>query len=345
MSFVAMALLVPYFGWGIYALRLKYRFHEELSLGIEACTLLGLAVFYAVEIALLRETLAGNLPFYAFALLGLFASGAALYGHMAISFLSRIVVEILVPGHDAAPDRPRLGPAEALESQHDYDGALQEYLVVARIFPKDALVAMRVGGALMALERPQEAAGWYSRALQCADTEERAVGAVNRLIEVHGRRLGAAQEARTAVAELVKRWPGCKEAKALEEAVEQLATGGDRHVDAGLVALEAAPLEVEPAAPKRARGGRKAAAAVVESTLDADTGTGLASAGLERLEDAPQVPEPLEAAREDAEEPRADAAALPGLAALDERPIEAEPEPEAPRAKEGDAPGSGLELL
>ena len=74
-TIVSLALLVPYFGWGIYTLRHRYRYHEELKPSVEAATLLTLGVFYAFEWWLLQVWMSKSPVYLIFAALGLLASG------------------------------------------------------------------------------------------------------------------------------------------------------------------------------------------------------------------------------------------------------------------------------
>lgn len=246
LSTIAFILLLPYFGWGIYALRLRYQYHEELSLVTEAVTLLGLMAFYYLEFLLLREALEGNRVQFMVAVLGLITSGAALYGHMAISFTSRLIVEAVVPGPDTRDDRPRLGPAEALERQKDYEGALQEYYVIARTYPKDATVHLRIAHLQVQLGRPEEALPWLDRADKWASSEAQALAVANRRAEVLERQLGRLEGARAALQAFVERYPASREAEALRARIEGIgkaAPGPDTSV---LAALDAAPLAEEP---------------------------------------------------------------------------------------------------
>jgi len=196
LSTLAIILLLPYFAWGIYALRLRYRYHDELSLVVEGATLLGLLGFYVVEFVLLREALQHSRLQLMMAVLGLVTSGAALYGHMAISFLSRLIVDAVVPGQDARDDRPRLGPAEALERQRDFEGALQEYYVIARTFPKDHTVHMRIAQLHVQLGHPEASLQWFRRAEKGATTEAAGFAVANRLSDVYRRTLKRHDDAR-----------------------------------------------------------------------------------------------------------------------------------------------------
>lgn len=346
MSTIALFLLIPYFAWGIYALRLKYQFHEDLSLATEAFTLLGIVLFYALEISVLREALADNRMQFTFATLGLMASGAALYGHMAISFSSRLIVEAVVPGPNTQDHRPRLGPAEALERRKDLHGALQEYMVIARTFPKDFVVPMRIANIQVQLGEHADAANWLERAQKWAITEDQALAVAQRLVEVHERHLKQPEQARAVLAGFLEKFPACKETAALHQRMETIGATRKTPDRSALNALADAPVDqpAEAAAPpdtaiktaaeksSRRSAVRKPAAPEVGLTSLDDTplaaerwdthvvseraeGTPTASLGLVKLEESLEV-----AAPEAAPTPAAEKLIALGLEAMDDAP-------------------------
>lgn len=152
--------------FGIWSLRQRFRRYEEWAVRTQMIVLLAVLVFYVMEIMTLRLLLVGEPLYFMFALLGLVAAGLALYGHIAVSFLSRLMVELIVPDNPAARLTPRLGPAEMLEHEEDWEGALNEYYVLAHIYPGDALIYGRIANNLLRLERPGEAIKWFERALK-----------------------------------------------------------------------------------------------------------------------------------------------------------------------------------
>lgn len=204
---ISTLLLVPYFGWGFYTLRLRYRYHEEVSLAVEGITAGGLLVFYLVELYLLKWSL-GSVPvMMIFSILGLFVSGAALYGPLLVSLCSRVLVDLMMPAEQSKTREPRFAPAEALERDGDYEGALNEYLVIARVFPREATVLTRIGELHMKLDQPQEAARWLERALVCIDSAERSLQVTNRLCSVYMRQLESPHEARRLLSDYVEKFP------------------------------------------------------------------------------------------------------------------------------------------
>lgn len=202
-----MILLVPYLGWGMYALRLRYRCHEELSPIVEMVTLASLLVFFGVEILILDRWLSSDPVVYLFTVLAFAISGTALYGHVFISLVSRILVDAVIPNDDLATTGPRFGPAEALEKIGDFEGALKEYLVIARIYPKDPATSIRVADVYTELKRPADAALWFERALTRVDDPERALSIVNRLCGLYDGELDEPANAVQALEAFVAKFP------------------------------------------------------------------------------------------------------------------------------------------
>ena len=215
-------LLIPYFGWGIYTLRLRYRFHEDLAPALEGISLGVVALFYVCEVFLLKVSLGHMGVYLVFAILGLFVSGAALYGPMLISFLSRLLVDLIIPDERSKIHEPQYGLAEALERDGDYEAALGEYLVIARIFPKDAKVLVRVADNYAKLDRFEEAAQWFERAIKLLDLPEKSLAVTNRLCEIYSRQLDRPQDAVRVLEAYLDRFPEAEYAPAVRKRLERL---------------------------------------------------------------------------------------------------------------------------
>jgi tetratricopeptide (TPR) repeat protein len=226
-------LLIPYFAWGIYTLRLRFRYYEDIPPAIEAVSLLGVAVFYAVEIHLLRVYLGPLRVYFIFAVLGLMVSGAALYGPMIVSLLSQLLVDVIVPGERSKTREPRYEPAEALEREQDYEGALREYMVMARIFPQEATVHVRIAECYMQLARPAEAVQWFERALKHMDSPESSLEVTNRLCEIYHRQLGRPQEGGRLLEAYLLKYPDAEYAGSVRARLAALDAGGQAPVREG----------------------------------------------------------------------------------------------------------------
>jgi hypothetical protein len=238
-------LLTVYFGWGVYSLRKRYGRHEEVSLTTECLTLLGLVFFLMFQLSLLRTLMPHYMVHCIFAMLGLTVSSAALYAPTAISLASRIVVDVMVHSEDSRVDEPRFGPALALERQGDYESALQEYLVLARIYPTNANVHTHIAEVQLALSRPEEAVVWYERALKHLDTPKQNSLIVNRLCELYEHTLGDIDLAQEVLRTFVKRFPDAANVSTMQRRLEHIGQESTHvHSDA-LELLEETPLESE----------------------------------------------------------------------------------------------------
>ncbi|NIA15057.1 MAG: hypothetical protein GWP08_13375 [Nitrospiraceae bacterium] len=220
-------ILIPYFAWGIHTLRIRYVYHHEIPAPVQAMTLAAVAVFYAVESFLLRAFMAHMPVLFMFSILGLVVSGAALYGQMVISLCSQVLVDFVMPKARSGTREPRYAPAEALEREGDYEGALQEYLVIARIFPKESTAQVRIGGLYARLGQPEEAARWFECVLDRIDSAEKCLQVVNRLSRLYLRDLERRGDAARVLERYLERFPDAEYAQSVRERLQRLEDTAD----------------------------------------------------------------------------------------------------------------------
>jgi hypothetical protein len=248
MLVAAIILLVPYFGWGIYTLRHRYRWHEEMPLSIELATLIAVTLFIGFQVSILQDAARENRVFFIFAVLGLVTSSAALYGHVAISVLSRLIVDFVAPSESVSADKPRFGPAEALERAGDYNGAIQEYLVLARLFPKHPAVYEHLAEAELKANHPESAIAYFHRALALHKQPAAAFAMVMRLADTYARNLNNADAAREVLASFIAEHPRSPEAEQAKARLERLEAPELPVGETKLTALAVQPLEEAAAA-------------------------------------------------------------------------------------------------
>lgn len=225
-------MMLPFFLWGIYTLRIRFRYHEEFAPKVEIFTLLAVVVFIGIEVVLLRTWMTDTPVLYLFTILGLCVATAALYGAMMVSLASHFIVDMVLPTESEDMNTPHFAPAEALEHLGDFDAALQEYLVIARIFPKDAPTAMRVGNCLVRLERSEEAAAAFERGLALQSDEEGSLKTTNRLAEIYQRRLDRPDEALRVLQVYINKFPDSPRVESIQSRMERLretAIGASSH--------------------------------------------------------------------------------------------------------------------
>lgn len=192
---LSVGLMIPFLAWGIYTLRVRFQYHEEFAPRVEAITLTFIVAFLIIEFALLRTWLVNSPILYLFSVMGLVVSSAALYGAMLVSLASHLLVDLVSQAVPGDSDTPHYGPAETLEHTGDHEGALQEYLVIARIYPKEASAILRVANSLVKLSRYSEATEYFEKALSLMSDEERALRISNRLSDIYHRQLNCSDDA------------------------------------------------------------------------------------------------------------------------------------------------------
>ena len=247
-TFIELLLLIPYFGWGIYALRRRLRYGDEESIATEVATMIALVLFFMFQISMLRSSMRDSPVLYLFSMLGLFVSAMALYAHTAISLASRLIVDLMKPTNPTDPNAPRLGPALELERQKDYEGALQEYLVMARIYPNQTSIFGRIGEMLVRLDRANDATEWFQRAIDCSGDAEQSLLIVNRLAELYEHTLKQPGEALDVLQTFVEAHPGTTGVKTAEARIARLAEDRPKGRTPQLEAVADVPIMMETAA-------------------------------------------------------------------------------------------------
>lgn len=219
---ISAFLLVIYLGWGVYSLRLRYRHHQELSLSFEGVTLVALLLFYAFELNIFRYYFRNSPIYLLFAVLGLIVSSTALYGPMMVSLVSRLMVDAITSRDETMVHEPRYSPAQALERQGDYEGALQEYRVMARIFPNDPTSIIRIADNMAKLGEMEESAEWFERSLKVLDSPEKSLMIVNRLHQIYIKELERADDATRVLEEYLQKYPDAEYASSVQRRLDGL---------------------------------------------------------------------------------------------------------------------------
>ncbi len=214
--------MVPFFAWGVYTLRERYVLHGEIPRRVELATLGGVLAFYMVQLLLIRQWIGGVEILYIFTLLSLLVASTALYGPMLVSVASQALVNLVHPPMEDHSHTPHFGPAEALEEVGDIDGALREYMVLARIFPKHAETALRTGHAFAELDRHDEAVEALKRGLAMLEEPGRALMITNRLSDIYLRQLDRREDARRVLAAYLRRFPETNHVKSVQNKLDRI---------------------------------------------------------------------------------------------------------------------------
>jgi len=221
-------LMVPFFLWGVHLLRERYLLHRDIAMRIEVYSLLGVVAFLTVQLMMIRVWMGEVGAFYAFTALSLAAASTALYGPTLVSVVSQEIVNLVHAPHEHDANVPNYNLAEGLEARGDHEGALREYMVMARVFPKDSETAFRVGHVLIELQRFEEAAASFERGLhQAADADpERALLATNRLSDLYRERLGRPDDAAQTLQAYLDRYGDTPKAELVSRKLERLRRNG-----------------------------------------------------------------------------------------------------------------------
>lgn len=215
-------LLIPYLICGVWLLHLRFRARIDIGPRYEALTAAAIVLFFAFEIGLLKAWLSPHPLQLMLSFIGLFSSAIALYGHVAISLASRLVVDIVMPGPLDYSHEPQYGAAEGFERQGDYAAAANEYMVLAKMFPKESKATLRVADNLMKLHRLEEAAEWFQRGLTLLATPEQSLPVTNRLFELYYRGLDRQEDARVVLVAYVERFPASEYAESVKKRLYRL---------------------------------------------------------------------------------------------------------------------------
>lgn len=218
----SVLLLAGYLAWGIYTLRLRFVKHEEIPFPVEVATIVAVLIFYAIEFWIQRTQATGNVLLFIGAGLALIVSGAALYGHMVVSVVARVFVDAIHPVDQERINEPQYGPAEALERMGDYDGAVSEYRVIARIFPKEPEPLLRAAECWLELRQPEDAAGAFERAVRLTTDPERAQFVTNRLADLYMSELDDTAKAEQVLTNYLERFPDTDFSVGVERRLERL---------------------------------------------------------------------------------------------------------------------------
>lgn len=214
--------LIPFFGWGIHTLRVKFVHHEELSQRLEVLTVVGVTLYVAFQLWILSTWMTSMGPLYLFTALGFMAATTALYGHTLVSLASQLFVDFVSQAEDEQLHRPQFTDVDALERVGDYEGAINECMVLGRIFPKDSFIALRIAQNFSKLGRFKEAAPWYEQGLLSVDSSDRALRIVNRVVEIYLRELDRPDDALRVLSRYVELYPDAERSDTVRNRIERI---------------------------------------------------------------------------------------------------------------------------
>lgn len=221
----ALANIAVFLVVGVWLLHRRFALLEELSPRAQVVVVCWAALTCGVELIVLRGTLQRTPVLYIFTAIGFFVAAFALYGHVGVSLLSKLLVDtVLHPGDDGV-ERPRTGSAEALERLGDHGAAAREYLALARIYPGDPELWISAGGNFVQLGQPHEAAACFEKAIALLRSPGEALLVFWRCAAVLQREAGGAAKCAALAEGFAHRFAGSREAETVTAWLEKTTLG------------------------------------------------------------------------------------------------------------------------
>ncbi|MCA1901266.1 MAG: hypothetical protein LDL53_03440 [Candidatus Hydrogenedens sp.] len=240
---ISVLLLGFLFFWGLYMLYQKWARKVEVPLWIDLISLIIMFVILGIEILQFRDWMKEYTLLYILSSLGLFVSATALYAQSFISLVTTIFLSIIQPGEESSPDIPRFGPAEILEHEKDYEGALNEYLVLARIYPYHPSVHIRIANMYLKLNQPRESMDWLKKSLKYLKKDEDVYLIVARYCDI-AHDLGELSLESEMIDYYLSKYPNSVYSKSLTARKRQIKEKKTREKDSLLISLEKEPLDI-----------------------------------------------------------------------------------------------------
>lgn len=219
-------LFIPYLVWGVYLLRQRLDERSDTLPLVEALTLAAVAVFLGLQIHMLRVWMQHTPVQLVLSIIALAVSAVALYGHVAVSLVAHLFVEMMLPSgrHDAS--EPRYGDAESLERTGDFAGAARAYQAIGAAFPREPRPPLRAGDNLAKLGRYEEAAAEFERANRLLTQPEQSLRVTLRLVEIYTNRLQRPESAQRVLAYYVARHPNAERIDVVRQRLDRLRGDG-----------------------------------------------------------------------------------------------------------------------
>lgn len=242
---VETLMIVPFFGWGVYTVYLRFNRRVDPSILRDGLTCLAVVLFLAFQVDYLGMWIRGYRVEYMLAVLGLFIATAALYGHVFYGLITQVLMDVAHPTRDDESE-PRWGAAEARERVDDFTGALAEYFKLLRTHPRHVLLNVRIADALVQLNRPQEAPPYLRMAIDAASTPDRELAAVNRLCDLYDGVLNESEKAERCLRDFMERNPRTKQFDVAQRRLERIELELEALPEPPLDSLVVHPVEERP---------------------------------------------------------------------------------------------------
>lgn len=208
----ALANIAVFLVVGVWLLHRRFALLEELSPRAQVVVVCWAALTCGIELIVLRGTLQRTPVLYIFTAIGFFVAAFALYGHVGVSLLSKLLVDTVFHPGDDGVERPRTGSAEALERLGNHEAAVREYLALARIYPGDPELWISAGGNFVQLGQPHEAVACFEKAIALLQSPGEAQLVFWRCAALLQRETNGPAKCAALADEFVRRFAGSREA-------------------------------------------------------------------------------------------------------------------------------------
>lgn len=239
---ISIILLGFLFFWGVSLLYQKWIKNYDYPFWLDLLSLIIMFTILGIELLQLRDWLRNYTLLYILSVLGLFITVSALYSHSFISLTTLVFLSIIHPGEESAPDVPRFGPAEILERENDWRGALNEYFVLARIYPHHPSVHIRIANAYVKLNQPKESLQWLKKALHYLKKEEDIYLIIARYCDI-AHDIGDIDSAMEIIGYYLKQYPNSPHSKSILERKKRMKIDTTKERSSLLVPMEESPMD------------------------------------------------------------------------------------------------------
>lgn len=239
---ISIILLGFLFFWGVALLYQKWIRNHDFPFWLDLLSLILMFTILGIQLLQLRDWLKNYTLLYILSALGLFITVSALYSHSFISLTTLIFLSIIQPGEEFAPDVPRFGPAEILEHENDWKGALNEYFVLARIYPHHPSVHLRIANAYVKLNQPKEALQWLKKSLNYLKREEDIYMVIARYCDI-AQDIGDIDSAMEIINYHLKQYPNSPHSKSILERKKRMSIDITKERSSLLVPMEETPID------------------------------------------------------------------------------------------------------
>lgn len=253
---VSILLLGFLFFWGVFLLYQKWIKNYDYPFWLDLLSLIIMFVILGIELLQFRDWLRNYPLLYILSALGLFIAASALYSQSFISLITLIFLSIIHPGEESAPDVPRFGPAEILERQNDWEGALNEYFVLARIYPHHPSVHLRIANAYTKMKQPEEALHWLKKSLQYLKKEEDTYLIIARYCDI-AHDIGDIPSATEMMDYFLNQYPESMHSRSILERKKRIKLDTKKERSSLLVSMEDVPLNNEDTEEEKELKGEK----------------------------------------------------------------------------------------